>query len=187
MSNPADLGWGKLIRVKSDWIEDKLLKHGSHFKDKITTRTYSIRFASTHENMDNLITFMVNSIEHYVLSDDEIKNCSDRDIAAWWEASKYFGAVDPSTDGKSGELLLYLLVEKVLETPMIAHKIKSVSDAFNDQVKGSDGVFFGLYKDNYSLLFGESKIYKNLNDGTNEALESMTPQKAGQKQKTSYS
>ena len=86
---------------------------------------------------------------------------------------KFFGAVDPNTDGKGGELLLYLLVEEVLGTPMIAHKIKSVSDAFNDQVKGSDGVFFGQYGKNFSFLFGESKIYKNLNDGANNALESI--------------
>ena len=82
-----ELGWANLVRVKSDWIDRRLLQHGSFSQAKITTRAYSIRFASTREHMDGLVNFMVNSIEHYVLSDSEIENCKKKEISAWLEAS----------------------------------------------------------------------------------------------------
>jgi hypothetical protein len=76
-------------------------------------------------------------------------------------------------DGKCGELLLFLIVEAVLRTPLIAHKIRVVSDNPKDQAKGSDGVFLGKYNGTNSLLIGEAKIHEQRSQGIAKALESI--------------
>ncbi|MFS4493538.1 Hachiman antiphage defense system protein HamA [Maribacter sp. 2308TA10-17] len=74
--------------------------------------------------------------------------------------------------GKYGELMLFALVEGVLECKMIAHKIKHLTNV-NDEVKGSDGIFLGDYQKNKAILFGESKIMKSLSGAIVDALESI--------------
>ncbi len=173
MEKSGGLGWTNLIRVDSGWIEEYLLKHGNSMTGKIITRAYSVRFASTEESLLRLVEFMANSTEHFVFSDDEIRECSSNKTISWRESIRYFGDVDPQKDGKCGELLLYLLVEAALNIPMVAHKIKSISDEFRDQVKGSDGVFFGSYNGHDALLLGESKIHQSRGGAIDSALESV--------------
>lgn len=74
--------------------------------------------------------------------------------------------------GKYGELLLFALVESVLDCKMMAHKIKHLTNV-NDEVKGSDGVFLGSYNSEKAILFGESKIMQSLSGAIVDALESI--------------
>lgn len=74
--------------------------------------------------------------------------------------------------GKYGELLLFALVESVLDCKMMAHKIKHLTNV-NDEVKGSDGIFLGDYNGEKAILFGESKIMQSLSASVVDALESI--------------
>lgn len=74
--------------------------------------------------------------------------------------------------GKYGELMLFALVEGVLQCKMVAHKIKHLTNV-NDEVKGSDGIFLGNYNENKAILFGESKIMQSLSGAVVDALESI--------------
>ena len=74
--------------------------------------------------------------------------------------------------GKYGELLLFALVEGVLNCKMIAHKITHLTNV-NDEVKGSDGVFIGNYKGEDALLIGESKIMQSLSNAITDSLDSI--------------
>jgi len=58
-------------------------------------------------------------------------------------------------------MLLYVFVEAFLKTPLMAYKLKDLSNP-NDQVKGADGVFVGEYNNQLALLIGESKIHATL-------------------------
>jgi hypothetical protein len=168
-----NLKCGSLIRINSDWIDRFLLTHNPSSDKKIKVRCYSLRFAGTQEHMAGLVKFMAESIEPFVYSKAEIEELVKKGRKPWKEAAKYFGYVDPLKDGKCGELFLFLLVEAVLKAPMIAHKIKYVSDEYNDPVKGSDGVFFGQYNEENALLFGEAKIYQSRSDAISSALKSV--------------
>lgn len=172
MKNVVDLRWVKLVRIDCEWIDKFLLTYDKSMKEKITARAFSIRFSGTEEHMQGLVEFMADKILEFVLSRAEIKECEARGQIAWRKAAKRFGPVNPETEGKYGELLLFLLVEAVLKAPMIAHKIKALTDR-NDQVKGSDGVFFGPYREQDSLLLGEAKVMKNWNHAINDALKSV--------------
>lgn len=172
MSHVADLKWFNLLRIDSKWIEDYLITHKTSWNGKLTTRAYSLRFMGTEENMQSLIEFMADRIIDFVLSKTEIEECEKKGVNPWRIAAKYFGDTDPTSEGKYGELLLFLFVESVLETPMVAHKIKSIGDN-NDQVKGSDGVFFGNYNGVTSLLLGESKVSEDRNRAINKSLKSV--------------
>ena len=181
------LNWGSLIRVDSRWINDFLITHTQNPtpKDKIVTRVYSIRFASTGEHMDGLVSYMRDKIVPYVYSDKEIDKLRADKIEPWPQArDHYFGAVDPASDGKCGEFLLYLLVEATLRTPMVAHKIRFIGDNPNTQVHGSDAVFIGKYRDFDCLLLGEAKMQQDKGVGIDEALTSVnkfySPSTSGQ-------
>lgn len=172
MKNVEALEWASLVRIDSGWIHKYLITYGNSLKEKVITRAFSIRFSGTEEHMQGLIEFMADRIKEFVLSEADVKECRAQGQDPWRRAAKYFGPIDPRKEGKYGELLLFLLVEAVLKAPMIAHKIKSLSD-LNDQVKGSDGVFFGPYREQNSLLLGEAKVYQNRNQAINDGLKSI--------------
>ncbi|WP_157578260.1 Hachiman antiphage defense system protein HamA [Tenacibaculum ovolyticum] len=74
--------------------------------------------------------------------------------------------------GKYGELMLFALVEGVLECKMVAHKIKHLTNV-NDEIKGSDGIFLGNYNKSKAILFGESKVMQSMSGAIVDALDSI--------------
>lgn len=75
--------------------------------------------------------------------------------------------------GELGELMLYCFLEKHLNAPKILSKLelKTSSELY---VNGSDGVHYLKLEDgNYQLIFGESKMYKDLSSAIEAALESI--------------
>lgn len=75
--------------------------------------------------------------------------------------------------GELGELILYVLLEGHLKAPKILSKM-SLKTSSQDYIKGCDGVHL-LKLDNgrYHLIFGESKLYKNLTAGFLAAFKSI--------------
>ena len=76
-------------------------------------------------------------------------------------------------EGELGELLLYCFLETHLGAPKILSKLE-LKTSNKLYINGSDGVhFLKLVDGNYQLIFGESKMYTNLGDAIENALESI--------------
>lgn len=76
-------------------------------------------------------------------------------------------------EGELGELMLYCFLETHLKAPKILSKME-LKTSNNLYVNGSDGVhFLKLKNGNYQLIFGEAKMYKNLDYAVNNALKSI--------------
>ena len=75
--------------------------------------------------------------------------------------------------GELGELLLYCFLESHLNAPKLLTKLELKTSA-NDYVKGADGVHLLQLDDRtFQIIFGESKLYGNLNQGISAAFESI--------------
>ena len=78
-----------------------------------------------------------------------------------------------SNEGEIGELLLYCLLESHLHAPKLLTKLE-LKTASNDYVKGADGVHLLQTNDNsFQIVFGESKLYANLQKGIKAAFDSI--------------
>ena len=172
MTMPELAEWVELCRINSMWIAKYLIDHEKNQDEKVITRVFSLSFAGTQENVGGFVSYLIDQIPYFVFSNTEINAHKLSGKWTWREAVHYFGDVKSVSDGRYGELILFLLVESILKTPMIAHKIRATSSP-QVQVKGSDGVFFGSYLGQESLLIGESKVMKDDNHGINEALSSI--------------
>lgn len=77
--------------------------------------------------------------------------------------------------GELGEILLYTLLEGHLKAPQILSKMSMKTNS-NDYVKGSDGIHFVKVKDSnrYHLIYGESKLYKDLTQAFDNAFKSIS-------------
>lgn len=75
--------------------------------------------------------------------------------------------------GEFGELLLYCFLESHLNAPKLLTKLEIKTSA-NDYVKGADGVhLLQLDERTFQIIFGESKLYGDLNQGILAAFESI--------------
>lgn len=166
------IDWKELVINSHAWIESKLVNHPCDTQAKIVSRIFTIPFSGVIQEHHHLVESMADSIEHYVFDKEALKKMKTEGIIPFRKAAQFFGDTNPVKDGKYGELLLYILSEAVLSTPMVSHKITTLSN-LNDQVKGGDGVFFGVYRDNLSILIGESKIYKNFSGALDSAFDSL--------------
>lgn len=88
------------------------------------------------------------------------------------EASDLF--VESSTSGEAGELLLYLLTERLLGAPQIISKMR-LKTASNVHYHGADGVHAKQTQDGLTLFWGESKIYSNRATAVRDCLKSVAP------------
>ncbi|HAT1681971.1 TPA: DUF1837 domain-containing protein, partial [Klebsiella oxytoca] len=166
------INWKELIVNKHTWIESRLVNHPSDTHAKIVSRIFTIPFSGVIQEHHHLVESMADAIEHYVFDKETLDKMKAEGVVPFRKAAQFFGDTNPVKDGKYGELLLYILSEAILSTPMVSHKITSLSN-LNDQVKGGDGVFFGVYRDNLSILIGESKIYKSFSGALESAFDSL--------------
>lgn len=162
----------KRVRVDDAWIKTQLVDQGTlNDGSKLKIRVYSIKFSGNQQEYVGLIDTIVEKIPDFVLSQKEINQLKASGKNPFIRAKNFFGDVDPEKDGRYGEFILFLMVETILKCPMIAHKIILYNP--NDQVKGSDGLFFGEYGDSYALLIGEAKIENDRSKPIKRALSSI--------------
>ena len=89
------------------------------------------------------------------------------------EARELFTSLE--TSGEGGELLLYLLLETVLGLPQLLCKMPLKTNS-QMHVHGVDGVHAKLHDDGtLALYWGESKIYKDVNEGIDASFQSISP------------
>jgi len=165
--------WSTHIKIDRQLIKDQLEEQFIEIDHKIILRFYTIKPSGTQLLVNGICEVLHRSLAYFVYGSDEIEKDP---VWAGANAGQRFGFKDPQTDGKYGELLLFVLVESVLGCKMVAHKLASLSN-FNDQVKGGDGVFVGNYeiegKSYPAFLIGESKVIGGLAAGLTDAFKSL--------------
>lgn len=80
----------------------------------------------------------------------------------------------PDKTGEAGELLLYFLIEAVLNAPQVVSKMELKTN-HKDEVKGSDGMHARFNQETglVDFFFGESKLYKESSSAIAEAIKSV--------------
>lgn len=169
------IDWKKLIKIDQSWHTDVLNHQFSRVNGKVRISMHSISSTGTQVRSDLLVTKLARLVPQYVLGEKKTRALeSPMDIAH--HSIKYFGDIDPEKDGKYGELMLFALVEAMLDCKMVAHKILALSSG-NDQVKGGDGIFLGDYEVNGTLfpacLIGESKVVAKFSSALGDAFSSI--------------
>lgn len=142
--------WHKLLRVSPEDVKTILiLTKESKIRDNLFVRFYTLPIKEDKIDEAGFIKFLLSSIEGYVFDKRQIDEYIEDGINPLERALTYFGDVDPLSDGRYGELILYILTEGILNVPLVVHKIAQ-SYSPNKQVEGSDGLFVGNHHDKFS-------------------------------------
>ena len=108
-----------------------------------------------------------------VFSEQEIQKLQEQRKAPHRRAQTKAGiGKDYDRDGVLGELILFLLVDGFFDVPMIAHKLSGKQN-YSDEVKGSDGLFYGDFGEGISFAVGEAKVNQRLKQAISSALNSI--------------
>lgn len=172
MRDLESIDWSCLKSGNHQWVKEHLKEHPIIEDGKSVTRLFSVDFSGTQQDLTALVDSIADSIEHYVFDKKQRERFDKRGINAFRKAVSFFGETNPDMDGKYGELLLYILAESILNTPLVSHKISLLTNQ-NDQVKGGDGIFFGEYRDELTILIGESKIHQSFSGALDSSLDSL--------------
>lgn len=169
-SGGTEESWSAFTVIDEDELREHLfeVREQRGPQSKLQVNSYCIEVNGGTINTSQFIEFITSKFPYFVMSEAEIEA----------EEFPYKAAIDrtdyrenPRHDGTYGELLLFLIMDAFFDIPMVSHKISGKQNP-RDQVKGSDGIFFGQYQGSESLAFGEAKIYADLDDGIASALDS---------------
>jgi hypothetical protein len=170
---PETFDFSKILNITdASWVQQYLVEHPSKNSPKITIRAYTLSFSGTKQEFEGLAQFVSQNIDKFVFSQAEINQFKKEGKQPFQEAMHFFGDKQPDTDGKYGELILFLLTESILKTPMVAHKLSALQNP-SDQVKGGDGIFLGEYDSKSAILIGESKIQQKVGDAIAGSFQSI--------------
>lgn len=95
------------------------------------------------------------------------------------EARKLFRHPDvtddsPDKTGEAGEALLYFLVEAIIQAPQVVAKMELKTNR-KLEANGSDGIHVKWNAEDqiFDFYFGESKLYRNIDDAITSAIKSI--------------
>ncbi len=168
-----EIDWLKLLKVDKDIFFDWF-----NFKEEVVVskgvkiKFYCLKYKENQPDDEGFISHLYQHVEKYVFDEKTVKEIKEDGDNPYLKALSYFGDIDPLGDGRYGELILYLFVEAVLQTPMIVHKIAQTYNN-NDQIKGSDGLFIGNINNKATLLIGESKMRNNFHVCVGDVIKSL--------------
>ncbi|WP_062058370.1 HamA C-terminal domain-containing protein [Aquimarina longa] len=168
-----DIAWDKLLKIDknafTDWFS---LNEEVTLSEDVKVKFYSLNFVDGSPDYEGFIKHLYEQVVTYVFDEKDIEELIEDGDIPYKKALSYFGDIDPISDGRYGELILFLFVEAILQTPMVVHKISQTYNN-NDQVKGSDGLFIGNILDKPTLLIGESKMRNNFHVCVGDVLDSL--------------
>jgi hypothetical protein len=121
-----------------------------------------------------LVETLISYITHFCLTSERRSGLGEQARnRAFLEARKLFRK--NTTTGQPGELLVYFLIEAVLQAPQVLKKMLITTNP-NDERKGSDGVHVRWVDGSKVLevIFAEAKLYKKFSDALTSAFASMT-------------
>lgn len=166
------INWTNWLTINHGEVEAHLqLEVEDEVEDNLHYRFYTLTLNGASINEDSLINYLKEQVTKFIYSDNDIREFEQDGLNPFDEAIAKFGDIDPIRDGKYGELLLYVLTEAILSTPMVVQKLSFTYP--NNQVMGADGVFLGEYKGNRALLIGESKMQQNYSICLSSAISSL--------------
>lgn len=115
---------------------------------------------------------LLESVADYALSWSYRENNKDKTMLISQQARAKFRDLQ-NNKGELGELLLFCFLEGYLEAPKILTKLE-LKTSNQMYVNGSDGIHLKKISDNrYHLIFGESKMYKDLSVAFKKAFKSI--------------
>ena len=169
MAEAVTEGWRTHTVIDREKLIEYLLPATKESDGQLEVQTHCIAVGGDTIDSDGLIRFASEMFPYFVFPEDEVE---DRYTTVYRDAQARAGLRDDAVrDGLYGELLLFLLVDGLLDLPMISHKIAGKQNP-EDEVKGSDGVFFGEYKGEESLGIGEAKFFSDKKSGIRDSIES---------------
>lgn len=163
-----DTPWSEHTVVKASRLSEHLCSGIQLEEDKLNISSFIIKPNHGIIDYQSFIRYLGKKFMYFALSEDEIAE-ADRPMHRAQKLSDFKD--DAKMDGKWGELILFTLVDGLMDIPMMSHKLAWKQNP-TDQVKGSDGLFFGEFKGELSLGIGEAKMYKDLKRGVKKSLES---------------
>lgn len=198
------INFSDLISINKKWLDKEFNHHYTeNINDKLKVRLYTIKPSGTTINSNSLANALLNILPDYFKSKLEIEKEIKREIEktvddfttatdiehkeqitkevhykTYREAAQFFKTKSAdSKSGKYGELLLFGVVEALLNCKMVAHKITNLTN-YHDEIKGGDGIFMGEYllpngTKNKAYLIGESKVWQNYSGAKTDALDSI--------------
>ena len=139
--------------------------------------------ANGRVGVSELVEWMVDATVAYAIPRDEIRNALEKQIRTGApdsqsrlvrEARNLF--TDIANTGEGGELLLFLLAERMLGLPQILCKM-SLKTSSPMHYHGSDGIHADLdaKTDVLRLWWGESKVFKSPASAVTECFRSLAP------------
>lgn len=198
------INFSDLISINKKWLDKEFNHHYTeNINDKLKVRLYTIKPSGTTVNCNSLANALLDILPDYFKSKIEIEKQIKKEIEktfddyttateiehkeiitkaihfkTYREASKFFKTKSAdSKSGKYGELLLFGIVEALLNCKMVAYKITNLTN-YHDEIKGGDGIFMGDYilnngTKNKAYLIGESKVWQNYSGAKKDALDSI--------------
>lgn len=105
---------------------------------------------------------------------EQVKTGSTAGIVSLHEQARSL-FVKSEGSGEGGELLLFLLMERVLQRPQLISKMALKTNT-QVHVHGSDGIHASLADDGVlDIYWGESKLYKSSSEAFRDCFESIAP------------
>ncbi|MFP9060944.1 DUF1837 domain-containing protein [Natrialbaceae archaeon A-chndr2] len=175
MSEPEPLEdpWKAKTQIEKEEFLKQIFKCAEWEEGRLSISTYCVKPSHNVIETGPFIQYVGDRYPQFVFSQPEIKQMRNKGAWPFKEAQKRSDFPDdPSSDGKLGELILFLFVDAVLGIPMVSHKISWTQEPVQE-VKGSDGLFYGKYEGRESLALGESKIHKRRHDSLRKSLDSI--------------
>ncbi|MFA5861777.1 MAG: DUF1837 domain-containing protein [Candidatus Thermoplasmatota archaeon] len=128
--------------------------------------------------VEELVRSMVRHLVTYALPEDERAvgghpEATENFLAAREELRTYLLNADGgTTTGEAGEILLYLLIELLLDAPQLVSKI-GLKPNNRTEVPGVDGIHarFDDTADRLEIYMGEAKIHANVRTAIKEAIK----------------
>lgn len=172
-SEPLEEPWEKHTQIDREEFLSHIFKCAEWNEGKLNISAYCVEPSYNVIETGSFIKYVSNRYPKFVFSQEEIEEMRLQGTWPFKEAQKRSDFTDdPANDGKLGELILFLFVDAVLDIPMVSHKISWTQEPVQE-VKGSDGLFYGMYEGTESLALGESKIHKRRHDSLRKSLDSI--------------
>ena len=168
MSKGTGLSWQDCTVISEEELFEHIFESGNWENNNTDVTAYCVRPDFGTINYSSFVSFIKDKFPYFVFPEEKVQ---DFEYALHESQQMTDYKDDAAKDGKWGEMILFLMVDGIFNLPMVSHKISWKQNP-SQEVKGSDGLFFGEFEGDETLAIGEAKIYTNVKQGVNDALES---------------
>lgn len=168
MSSGVSDVWSSFTVIEQEELLKYLYPPNEVQDEKIEVKNCCIALGGDTIDTDGFIEFLKDQFPLFVFPEEKVEEMD----MPMYEAQRRAGMKsDFIRDGTYGELILFTLVDGLLDIPMVCHKLSLQANPLDEQ-KGSDGVFYGQYNGEETLGMGEAKFYSERTDAIRDALDS---------------